>query len=112
MRRTTAYQWDQDVYKSWLKGGSVWLAEEDDHGNDSHDTTDGDPESSNGHETDCFVSDDTHRLSPVKSSSEDYSSESDDPGCSISSIDPKNFIRIDGFPEQRTCSVCGKRQVQ
>ncbi len=112
MRRTTAYQWDQDLYKSWLKGGSVWLAEEDDHGNDSHDTTDGDPESSNGHETDCFVSDDTHRLSSVKSSSEDYSSESGDPGCSISSIDPKNFIRIDGFPEQRTCSVCGKRQVQ
>nr|WP_319539612.1 hypothetical protein [uncultured Methanospirillum sp.] len=112
-RRTTVYLWDQDLYKSWLKGGSVWLAAEDDNGNDSHDTTDGDPQSTGEHESrKCDVSEDDQGFSSENASSEYCSSESADPGCSISSINPKDFILIDGFPEQRTCSVCGKRQVQ
>ena len=122
-RRTTVYQWDQDLYKSWLKGGSVWLAEEDANGNDSQDTSDDDPQSHMEHEDqDCCVSDGDLCVSSEGSSSlvssagdessEDDSSESSDHDCSISSIDPKDFVVIDGFPEQRTCSVCGKRQVQ
>jgi len=113
MRRTTVYQWDQDLYKSWLKGGSVWLAEDDDEGNDSHDKNDADPQSQGEHESrDYDVSEDNQGILSGNSSQEDCSSESRDLGCSISSIGPKDFVCIDGLPEQRTCSVCGKKQVQ
>jgi len=50
--------------------------------------------------------------------SHDHLSDTDDErkkiqsGCLFSSIDPKKFVRIDGFPKSLPCSVCGKKPVQ
>ncbi len=40
-RRTHAYQFDQELFRLWSRGGAVWLSEEEDHNDDEdHDNQD------------------------------------------------------------------------
>jgi len=119
MRRTTVYMWDQYLYDAWVKGGSVWLVTDPDKMSGSDDPDDRTRENDSGIKTvkqkdggntqgnredglisrDLCISDDSLPLPDNES------------GCSFESINPYDFTRIAGFPEYRSCSVCGKGQV-
>jgi len=109
MRRTTVYQWDPDIYKAWVKGSGVWLAKEDES-DGPPDFADGDDHQQGGQVPTTFED-----LLPV---SEDLQNDkctvsaTSSLGCSLVSIVPRDFIEIEGFPECKSCSVCGKVQVQ
>jgi hypothetical protein len=105
MRRTTAYLWDTELYLAWKKGGSVWLASEDDPGHDPHDGNDPDEFESleeNKVLNPC-VSEKTREPIDILQSVENLSSESPDHECSLSSITLGNFVRLTGCCT-KTCS--------
>ncbi|HWQ64574.1 MAG TPA: hypothetical protein VN429_09180 [Methanospirillum sp.] len=114
-RRTTVYRWDQQLYDSWKKGGSVWLVKDEDspysdsNGDNNQIASSGENKENT---LDCFKEEDTMCLSDDHVSDTGDEKEKMQSGCSFSSIDPKKFVHIDGFPKSLPCSVCGKKPVQ
>nr|WP_319538170.1 hypothetical protein [uncultured Methanospirillum sp.] len=120
MRRTRAYRWDSGLYRAWVKGGSVWLADEsssgDDHGPDFG------PDNGSDSRTDPPSGDESGSDEHESSVTSDESSASEDAGTperlentsgvSLSSIQPQDFVRVTGGLDRRRCSVCGKRKTR
>ena len=128
MRRTRVYLWDAGLYAAWTKGGCVWLVEDDDENNppDSPDSPgesmDGLPNQNGDPAGDYSVPDETDlqtssQLSDKDQDADELRDTGDSPagdgisskGTALASVNPKNFFRVDGTPDRRRCSVCGKR---
>ncbi|MDD1730077.1 MAG: hypothetical protein LUQ50_13530 [Methanospirillum sp.] len=121
MRRTRAYHWDSGLYNAWVKGGSVWLADEpssgDDHdpdpGHDSLPEPPSDP-ASVSEVPESPVTSDESSISELSTGEEaDGAGRVEDAsGVSLSSIRPQDFVRVTSGPDKRRCSVCGKRKTR
>lgn len=141
LRRAKAYLWDAALYQAWVKGGSVWLAPDPEKENpdptdppDASDALDeggftaptppGDDPGTGGDTGDggAVSTKAPHEISSTVERSPPRSSdqgeppgtggEPSDPGVSLASITPQEFFRVDGLPDRRHCSVCGKRPTQ
>ena len=138
LRRSKAYLWDPALYHAWVKGGSVWLAP-DQHTDDQNPSDPPDApedgycgsltpgESNPGAEEKNDEGEVFSELSRSDISSPAYDSagsvdQGEDPpgtgsdqhfvGVSLTSIQPQEFFPVDGLPDHRRCSVCGKRPTQ
>ncbi len=163
-RRTRIYSWDPVLYASWLKGGCVWLIDDDakpDLGegpspgpdtNEGQDTAsdpsgcredsssddaargegkhmypgssavsdssecDDSPKDTETHEhresglASIHVAD--HHGETIPSKSFSVSDDSDSFGIALSSVDPRDYLLLDGLPDRRRCNVCGKKPTQ
>ncbi len=113
LRKTRVYLWDQMLYEAWIKGGSVWLADEssdeDSSGTPPDDTTPLDLQTS--------PSQDSSLDTQIIPSSSTKDTESQDipvmkTGVSLASVNPQDYTRLEGFPDKRHCSVCGRKPTQ
>lgn len=128
LRRARVYLWDAALYFAWVKGGSVWLADDRDDEDPDTDTPPDPPDGvtlrhqdGNGslqpEETVEIAFAGSHgavsyRFGEV-SEEEDRSDTACAPaGVSLSSISPLEYVRIDGLPDRHRCCVCGKRPTQ
>lgn len=117
-RRDRVYIWDAEVYEVWLKGGQVWLADEEGSGPDE---SGGDPDcpseddgqshvnpgEAGGH--DLIQPGEVGRMSDQERAGADGCKPA---GISLVGVKPGEYVRIDGMPVRRSCSVCGKRKVR
>jgi len=118
MRRMRVYTWDPDLYATWLKGGSVWLAAEGGGERDPGDSDNQDPDDREGRLKDCqpVSPHDNENLDIRMNTHTQYQSHPGFPdsqsGCSLTAVSPHDYTRIEGFPVRQRCSVCGKGPVQ
>ncbi len=112
MRHARVYQWDPQLYEAWAKGGSVWLAGDDEHG-DSDDPSEppaGDPilgEKPRAEEDEELVV--VHSPSVVDQRLSQTTPQHRQKICSLTAIRSEDFTLISGFPDKSPCSVCGKK---
>lgn len=107
LRRSRVYLWDEALYKDWMKGGAVWIVDDDsdsnneDPGDDPGSSSQSDildqPSSSDNQDEICQESDEC--IHPKEA------------GVSLSSIHPREFVKVPG-PDRRRCSVCGKKRTR
>ncbi len=116
MRRTRVYRWDSDLFRAWVKGGSVWLAD-DSSSDDEHDpgsSDDSPTEPPSGIESGSEMHGSSvisAGSSPGEDAGEGEQLENKS-GVLLSSIRPQDFTRVTGGPDRRRCSVCGKRKTR
>ncbi len=146
MRRNRVYLWDEGLYAAWVKGGSVWLLDDegespDPPGSPGGIQPDGDDSVSSRTEG-ASAMDDGPEGSPAatgeaippdstgdgfvdfRSIGESLDEGLVDPGGTsvdgmshsegmmLADVHPNHFFLVDGIPDRRSCSVCGKRPTQ
>ncbi len=144
LRSTRIYQWDTELYSSWLKGGCVWLVDEStqpdtdegplpdsdsqksiertsDESGGTDDISDDNADvphinASNSYEHDASGPElfglSTNRIRTDDSERDISSDDSDSFGIALSSVDPRDYLLLDGLPDRRRCNVCGKKPTQ